>query len=413
MQFLSLVLMVIALSSSAAWAEVRTITATGEYRMGDNDTRTDAKRLALQDGKRLALEKAGTYMESITEVKNFRLGRDELRTYTAGIVEVTEQQTRSMMEGETTVVRVDVTCRIDSDVVTRQIDALRKNETAKTELLAARQEADRLRQENETLRQSLAVARSNAEIGALAQKRREVLTGLDVNSLLAQAWVALAGSSEILAAGSSSSEGRRHARSLIEQALALDASNPGVHVRMGVLLSEEGNLEGAIAEFRTVIRLEPDDVRAHNSLGIALETKGDLEGAIVEYRTAIHLQPDYVSAHYNLGNALNAKGDLDRAIAEYRTAIRLKPDQADVHANLGGALGTKGDVEGAIAEFRTAIRLKPNDAVAHYNLGVALKATGQLVEAAREFREYLRLTLDTPANRPGIEKARAALRELE
>src|SRR5437867_334893 len=103
---------------SPSWAEIRTIAATGEYRMGDTDTRTDAKRLALQDAKRLALEKAGTYLESITEVKNFDLVRDELRAYTAGIVEVTEQQTRSTMEGETTVVRVDVTCRIDSDVVT-------------------------------------------------------------------------------------------------------------------------------------------------------------------------------------------------------------------------------------------------------------------------------------------------------
>lgn len=30
--------------------------------MGDNDTRIDAKRLALLDAKRLALEQAGTYL---------------------------------------------------------------------------------------------------------------------------------------------------------------------------------------------------------------------------------------------------------------------------------------------------------------------------------------------------------------
>ncbi|MGH8694473.1 MAG: hypothetical protein ACREVM_09645, partial [Burkholderiales bacterium] len=52
-------------------AEIRTITATGEYRMGDKDTRTDAKRLALLDAKRLALEQAGTHIESITQVQNF------------------------------------------------------------------------------------------------------------------------------------------------------------------------------------------------------------------------------------------------------------------------------------------------------------------------------------------------------
>lgn len=73
----------------------------------------------------------------------------------------------------------------------------------------------------------------------------------------------------------------------------------------------------------------------------------------------------------------------------------------------------KGDLEGAIAAYRTAIRLKPDLADAHYNLGVALIRTGRRVEAAREFREYLRLTPATPANRPWIERARAALRELE
>ena len=51
---------------STATAEVRTLTATGEYRMGDNDTKTDAKRLALLDAKRLALEQVGTYLEGIT-----------------------------------------------------------------------------------------------------------------------------------------------------------------------------------------------------------------------------------------------------------------------------------------------------------------------------------------------------------
>ena len=82
-----------------ALAEIHTITAGGEYRMGDNDTRTDAKRLALLDAKRLALEQAGIYIEGVTEVKNFDLAKEEMRAYTAGIVEVVEQTTRTVMEG--------------------------------------------------------------------------------------------------------------------------------------------------------------------------------------------------------------------------------------------------------------------------------------------------------------------------
>ena len=447
MKRLALTVMLIVGLVPPAWAEVRAITATGEYRMGDNDTRADAKRMALQDAKRLALEQAGTYIEGITEVKNFALSRDELRAYIAGIVETTEHGASSTMEGQQQVVRVVVNCKIDTDVVARQIDALRKNEAVKAELLQARQEADRLRQELGTKTRELAAVTSKTEAETIAQARRKVLTGQDVNSLVAQAWVALGGPSKTLILGSSSIGGRRHARNLIEQALALDASNPDVHVITGGLLMEEGNLEGAIAEYRTAIRLKPDDANAHNSLGGALYLKGDLDGAIVEHRTAIRAKPDHALAHNNLGFMLHKKGDLEGAIVEYRTAIRLKPDDASFHHNLGIVLTAKGDVEGAIAEYRTAIRLKPDDAESRHSLGVALyekndldgaiveyriaihlmpdnagfhaslglafKAKGQQVEAAREFREYLRLTPDTPANRPKIEKARAALREIE
>ena len=87
-----LVMMPVAwLAPAPSRAEIRTITATGEYRMGDNDTKTDAKRLSLLDAKRQALEKVGSYLEGVTEVKNLSVTKDEIRSCTAGSVEVTEQ----------------------------------------------------------------------------------------------------------------------------------------------------------------------------------------------------------------------------------------------------------------------------------------------------------------------------------
>ncbi|HEX9782205.1 MAG TPA: hypothetical protein VGA56_05655, partial [Opitutaceae bacterium] len=137
----------VCVASAAGAAEVRLLTATGEYRMGDNDTKTDAKRLALLDAKRLALEQVGTYLEGVTEVKNLRVTKDEIRSYTAGIVEVVEQATRTALEGETTVVRVDVTVKVDTADVAKQLRELRKNELAKEDLLRAKTEADLLRKE--------------------------------------------------------------------------------------------------------------------------------------------------------------------------------------------------------------------------------------------------------------------------
>ena len=65
-------------------------------------------------------------------------------------------------------------------------------------------------------------------------------------------------------------------------------------------------MEGAIAEYRTAIRLQPDHADAHSNLGCALQAKDDLDGAITEWRTALHLQPDHADAQRNLDIALMA-----------------------------------------------------------------------------------------------------------
>ena len=78
--------------ASPAFGEVRVVNAQGEHRMGDRDTREDAIRLATEAAKRNALEQVATYLESVTVVSDMDVTRDEIRTYTAGLVIVLNQQ---------------------------------------------------------------------------------------------------------------------------------------------------------------------------------------------------------------------------------------------------------------------------------------------------------------------------------
>ena len=59
------------------FAEVKVITSTGKFVMGDKDSKSDAKSIALINAKRAALEEAGTYLSSLSEVKNFEMTKDE------------------------------------------------------------------------------------------------------------------------------------------------------------------------------------------------------------------------------------------------------------------------------------------------------------------------------------------------
>lgn len=265
-------------------AEMRTLTATGEYRMGDNDTKSDAKRLALLDAKRLALEQVGTYLEGITEVKNLSVTKDEIRSYTAGIIEVVEQTTRTTLDGETSVVRVDVTAKVDTAVVAKQLGELRKNELAKEELLRAKTEADRLRKELDEKNKQLAALKGGAAETAV-QQRQQVMAKADANELLTKTWQVPAGAKDdiVTKVKTPTTEEAAKYRSMLEQAVKLDPDNPWVHFKLGYLHHNEGDLDAAIQEYRTTIRLKPDAARPHLALGRALKAQGKKQESQEEF----------------------------------------------------------------------------------------------------------------------------------
>jgi Flp pilus assembly protein TadD len=56
---------------------------------------------------------------------------------------------------------------------------------------------------------------------------------------------------------------------------------------------------------------------------------GDLDGAIAQFRSAIQSEPNYPAAHYELGLALNQKGQKDDAKKEFQRAKELDPHRTE------------------------------------------------------------------------------------
>ncbi len=169
-------------------AEMRTVTADGEYRMGPRDTREDAVRLATEAAKRHALEQVATYLESVTVVTNLDVTSDEIRTYTAGLILVLDQQVNTRLERDTVVIRVDLTAQVDPDEVVQAIAALRQNEDARRELVTLKTEVDQLHQQLEAANQALATAATPDQVQAVSQQRQQVLNNLQADALVSQAW---------------------------------------------------------------------------------------------------------------------------------------------------------------------------------------------------------------------------------
>jgi tetratricopeptide (TPR) repeat protein len=154
---------------------------------------------------------------------------------------------------------------------------------------------------------------------------------------------------------------------------------------------QNGDLEGAIADYTQAIRIKPDYVDAYNNRGNARSNQGDMAGAIVDYGEAIRIKPEYAKAYYNRGNARSDQGDKAGAIADYTEAIRIDPDHAYAYNNRGLARYAQGDIAGAIADYGEAIRIQPEYANAHENRGFIHYNRGNLAEAVADYDQAIEL----------------------
>jgi tetratricopeptide (TPR) repeat protein len=77
----------------------------------------------------------------------------------------------------------------------------------------------------------------------------------------------------------------------LKRAEDLQPSDPGVHDLLGQVLTALGNNDGAIAEFREAIAVDPKLVPIMLELAAALEKKGDWVGSLDEYRRAALADP--------------------------------------------------------------------------------------------------------------------------
>ena len=84
---------------------------------------------------------------------------------------------------------------------------------------------------------------------------------------------------------------------------------------------------------------------------------GDYKGAIADYDSTIRLNPNYANAYYNRGNAKRDLGQHLAAIADYDIAIRLNPDYATAYLNRGLAKALLSRISEAKRDIRTALRL--------------------------------------------------------
>lgn len=158
------------------------------------------------------------------------------------------------------------------------------------------------------------------------------------------------------------------------------------HTNWGNALQKGGDSDGATAQYKRAMEIDPTYALALYNWGNALETVRDYEGAIDKYKQAAAITPGNAAIFNSWGTALRRMGDHDGAIAKYKHALNLNPKLALAYNNWGLALRAKGDDDGAIDKYERAIHIDPNNAVAYNSWGVALRAKGDYDGAIDKYK---------------------------
>jgi tetratricopeptide (TPR) repeat protein len=197
------------------------------------------------------------------------------------------------------------------------------------------------------------------------------------------------------------------AEKLIAQAIAADSSYAPAYEARGMIASNAGDPDAAIASFEKAADADPTSGEYRYLAARARLQKDDLPGAIQSLRDAVRAEPGHMRANNDLAWLLASSGsELPKALELARRAVRIDRT-ADTLDTLGYVLLQKGDAAEAATALDNALKLRPGSPSIEYRLGVALAAKGD-AEGARDA-----LTKALQSNGfPEAEEARAALAKL-
>jgi tetratricopeptide (TPR) repeat protein len=171
------------------------------------------------------------------------------------------------------------------------------------------------------------------------------------------------------------------AKAMAQRALALDETLAQAHVSLGGVLESEREWQGAEAEYRRGIVLDPSYPTVHQWYALLLTKLGRETEALREIRRAQALDPLSLPINNDVGVVLEETGDSAAAIAEFRRTLTLEPEYPWTLSALGMAYATAGRHEDAIQVLRKALYLVPGDGEVLANLGYAYARAGRRKEA--------------------------------
>ncbi len=368
------------------WAELKTFTVKAQAFIGDNQTKNEARHLATLEAKRQALEQAGTYVESLTLVKNSVLSKDEILAFTGGLSKTEIISEKAITHDQSFGLEIVAKVTVDSALVENRIKhfAVNRETLEKEKALLARNQ--QLEQE---IRAYQAQLKKLKDLSQVQQLRASTGQKLE-NKYNATDWFRKGYEAYLL---------KQYDTALghYNQALKLDPTYAAAYLNRGVVYYERQQYPQALADYTQAIRYDPQLLQAYNNRGVLYKQLKQYDKALADYALALKLNPKYAKTYNNRGTVYSELKLSDKALADYNQALRLDPQFAYAYNNRGNIYSQRKAYTQALSDYSKALSLLPNYAQALSSRGAVYLELQQYPQALADLNQALKLSPNSAA----------------
>jgi len=178
---------------------------------------------------------------------------------------------------------------------------------------------------------------------------------------------------------------------LLTSAVKIDPKRPELHAALGESYFTVGQVEQAVAEFKTLLRLDPS-AQAYAYLGLSSRHLGRFDEATRFLEQGLKINPDDPLILFNLGWIAKRQGRDADAEPFFARAVRLDPTYADALLEFGTLKMNQKKYAEAIPLLRRCTEVSPHPAQAYYKLAIAERNLGQLEASQRDMKVFQTLS---------------------
>jgi len=367
----------------SALGEILTIKQTVRQTFGGGQSADDARIYGIAKAKREALEKAGTYIESLTVVKDSKVEKDEILALTAGVLKAEVISQKNYHTEDAFGIELVVNVVVDTSVLEERVKKQLQDRTHLTQLI------DTQKREKELLQKVAQLEEENRKLSANKQSTEKLKKEFQQASqgLTAMDWFYQASA---LWDGKKVTNPKK-AIEYLDNAINLQPDYADAYIGRGIAYKSLGQHQLAIEDYSKAIRLQLDNAYAYNNRGVAYAELGQYQQAIEDYNKAINLKQDYATVYNNRGNVYVKLGQYQRAIEDFNVAISLKTDYANAYFNRGIAYGKLSQYQRAIEDYNKSIYLQPDNDMVYNNRGIAYLKQGKNKLGCRDAKKTCEL----------------------